>query len=375
MQRDVFYIAGYDPRGRRHYYTLLKENLLKQNKINGLNLEISPLQKGELSFCEITHKSAKTHYYFLEWDSIIRAHWARGSLQYLQEFLYFLRVYVFSSLFMKFAKASKTQLIAGLYPVIYFTFMQFFGIFLVFVGWKILAGFGNFLLALGVIFGIVFLKFWNDFVIFCGKKLAVFWLSNIYVFCAKFAKGKITQLNAKENEFAQKIVKILELNHQNKNYEMLIISHSVGTILSIGVVARVIELAKKKNLNLKNLKLVTLGECIPLASFQKENETFIAKLASIIEEKLIWIDITSPIDGACFPLLDFVTIAGIQKEKFPHFKNARFFTLFSKETYAKIRKNRYLAHFLYLYANEILGEYDYFALIGSCEFLENKFKE
>ncbi|CAM2851817.1 hypothetical protein [Helicobacter burdigaliensis] len=375
MQRDVFYIPGYDPRGRRHYYSLLKENLQKQNKINGLNLEISPLKKSKLPYCEIYQKEAKTHYYFLEWDSIIRAHWARNSLQYLKEFLYFLKVYVFSSLFMKFAKASKTQLIAGLYPVLYFTFMQIFGIFLVLLSLIILADFGSLFLGLGVVFGIIFLKFWNDFVIFCGKKLAVFWLSNIYVFCAKFAKGKIKDLNAKESEFAQEIVEILELNHQNKNYEMLIISHSVGTILSIGVVFRVIELAKKRNLNLANLKLVTLGECIPLASFQKDNEAFIGQLRGIIEAKLVWIDITSPIDGACFPLLDFVTIAGIKKDKFPYFKNARFFTLFSKETYKNIRKNRYLAHFLYLYANEILGEYDYFSLIGSKDFLENKFKE
>lgn len=41
-KKDVFYLAGYDPRSYRYYYALLKRNLYKQNYLNGLNLSISP---------------------------------------------------------------------------------------------------------------------------------------------------------------------------------------------------------------------------------------------------------------------------------------------------------------------------------------------
>ena len=92
MLRDVFYIGGYDPRSYRYYYMLLKKNLLKQNAINNLNLEISScINKAQTPFCKITHQQSLSYYYFLEWNAIVKKYWSKNLLDFILDFIYFLK--------------------------------------------------------------------------------------------------------------------------------------------------------------------------------------------------------------------------------------------------------------------------------------------
>ena len=118
--------------------------------------------------------------------------------------------------------------------------------------------------------------------------------------------------------------------------------------------------------------MLTLGHCIPLVSFQKSADFFRNDLASLHKAQIVWIDFTSPIDGACFPLVDFMSIAGLAQNPYPKYLSTRFHKLYTQKSYKKIRYDWYKAHFLYLYANEILGVYDFYNLIGGPKFLEEK---
>ncbi len=146
------------------------------------------------------------------------------------------------------------------------------------------------------------------------------------------------------------------MEHQNiRDYELILSAHSVGTILAVNVVAKVITMANQEGISLEKFKLLTLGECIPLVSFQKNYQAFREDLELLVNTPIVWFDITSAIDGACFPLVDFIKIAKIEAKFPPIYLPARFHKLFTPQSYKKIRKNRYLAHFLYLYATEIIG--------------------
>jgi hypothetical protein len=83
-----------------------------------------------------------------------------------------------------------------------------------------------------------------------------------------------------------------------------------------------------------------------------------------VSKEMVWLDFTSSIDGACFPLLDFFEDARVQKKKAENFKfiSPRFHKIYRKEHYKKIKKNKYRAHFLYLEAPEEPGGYDYIAM-------------
>lgn len=369
-KKDVFYLAGYDPRSYRYYYALLKRNLYKQNCLNGLNLSISPCsQKDEIPYCVIFGEESQVNYHFLQWDSVVKKYWAKSLRDFVFDFAYFLKTYIFSGIFRIFAKESRTQLIAGLYPIVYFclsyavSFVGIFYLFEILESWNLAVAI---LCALACLWGV------TKVILYLGKKFAVFWLSNIYVFCAKYAAGKITESQTLINEFSNAILNALQKKQETKNYELILCAHSVGTILAMSVAARVVRIAQEQKLDLECFKILTLGQCIPLVSFQKSCGQFKMDLQTLGNVPLVWFDFTAKIDGACFPLLDFFRASGIQARFKPKFLSPRFHQLFTPQTYKKIRYNWYLAHFLYLYANEILGSYDFFNFIGGKNTLESK---
>lgn len=98
-KKDVFYLAGYDPRSYRYYYALLKRNLYKQNHLNGLNLSISPCSaRDKIPYCVISGEQSRVNYHFLQWDNIVKKYWAKNLLDFLFDFAYFLRKYIFSGI-------------------------------------------------------------------------------------------------------------------------------------------------------------------------------------------------------------------------------------------------------------------------------------
>lgn len=370
IKRDVFYLAGYDPRSYRYYYALLNKNLYLQNKINALNLTLSPIQTNpqNLKYCTITHENALTQYYFCSWNAIIKQYWANSIRAYLKDFCIFVKLAVSSGLFWNCFSKSRTQLIAGFYPIVFFTLsyaLCFFILnFLITLEWN---PYLTLLLCVAIFVGMS----WGIFTL--GKKYAAFWLSNIYAFCAKYtSKNRIKGLEAWLETYSQIIFEQIRQNTSNPCYELIICSHSVGTILSVNLAARVLQKLQNQNLPCNTLKMLTLGHCIPLVSFQKSADFFRNDLASLHKAQIVWIDFTSPIDGACFPLVDFMSIAGLAQNPYPKYLSTRFHKLYTQKSYKEIRYDWYKAHFLYLYANEILGVYDFYNLIGGPKFLEEK---
>ena len=374
FQRDVFYIAGYDPRSYRYYYVLLKENLVKQNSISHFGLEISPchLTHNKEVFCQITSQESQTNYHFLTWDKVVRKYWSKTLWNFVCDFIYFLKAYIFSGIVKTFTQKSRTQLLAGFYPIVYFMgsyvlcFVVAYGLFVWIKEW-------NLYVAIAMILACLWIG--TKGILWCGKRFAVFWLSNIYVFCAKYATGKINEIPNLTLEFSQRILKALRENQKTTHYEVILCAHSVGTILAISVIAKVAEVAKNENLNLKNFKVLMLGQCIPLVSFQKYCEAFRREMEVAGNVGVFWCDYTSKIDGACFAMLDYYKASGLSVKSPPLYLSPRFHKLFTPITYKKIRYNWYLAHFLYLHATEIDGKYNYFNFISGVKTLEQKVKE
>lgn len=377
--RDVFYVAGYDPRGYRYYYSLFKKNSLLQNKINNLNLKVSKIDSNEKKFPFFnidSNKSITTKYTFLNWNDIVKDNWPENIFYILSDFFYFLKIYIFSGLCIKFAKESSTQLIAGLYPLFYMIISYLLTFYIIYEAYNFTKNFSNIVLAILISFLLLFLA--TKFIKFIGKKLGVFWLSRIYAFCARWSNDEIKDIENRIDEFSEIIVKTLKENHKKEDYELILSSHSVGTILAVSVAARVIKKCEEENIDSSCFKILTLGQCIPLVSFQKNSNKFKKDLGILSNKKdLIWFDFTSKIDGACFPMVDYLKTCGINspKNQGPKFLSTRFFKLYEKEEYKKIRKDWYKAHFLYLMATQIKGQYDYFNFVAGPDKLENKIKQ
>jgi hypothetical protein len=371
-QRDVFYISGYDPRGYRYYYSLYKRNSKKQNKINNLNVQLSKTKKVDENIfsCEITtNDNTNTNYNFLLWNDIVKENWTEGFFSNFLDTVYSVKMYLFSGILLKFAKESKVQLIAGLYPLLYL--MITFSI-ITFISYEIYQfTFSYVPNYIAVLTGIVVFFLGIKIIDIFANKTAVFWLSRIYAFCARLGENKISKIDTRIEYFSEHIFKqIKETN--NKDKEFILSAHSVGTILAIVIANSVIKKCIEANIDYKNFKLLTLGHCIPLVSFQKKSENYKKVLKDLGKTKdFIWLDYTAAIDGACF-CIDPIKSAGIKREKDcgPVLMSPRFFKLFKKENYKKIKKEKYKAHFLYLNSTDLLGTYDYFDITAGNKTLE-----
>ncbi|MGD9970983.1 MAG: hypothetical protein AB7S65_11075 [Sulfuricurvum sp.] len=368
-KRAVFYIAGFDPRGVRHYYSLYKEHAARQSSINGIEMEVGPRRKvNQFMYqwnivAEDNGQKAQTDYCFLAWDDIVRKQWSSGIVSYYLDLLYCIGFYILNGLVFSFAKSSPKQMMAAFYPVVYLLGSLFLSgyaaslLYHFFEGW------------LGVLSGLILFGITLRGLERFGNRIGVFWLLRIYAFSVRWAKGEVEEMEQRIDFFAKELAKAV---HEHQSYdEILLVSHSVGTILSVSVLGRA--LADVKD-GWEKFSMITLGECIPLMSFQPQAEGYRQELASIAQnDRIVWHDYTSPIDGACFPLHNFYKSVGIGDVHHQiSFLSPRFHLLFDKIKYKKLRRDWYKTHFLYIMSTDRLGNYDYFAITaGTKSFRES----
>ncbi|BEJ86262.1 membrane protein [Campylobacter jejuni] len=372
MDREVFYIAGYDPKSYRFYYDLFKKNLKDYSHTFNIKADLSKIEKNEqFPFFKISCEGVQTKYHFLTWNDIVKKNWSENYKDALADCYSFFRIYTITGLFIKFGKESIYQLITGYYPFFYVLFSLLFSLVLAFGSFAFLQNYMHFSLA--IIIGCFLGFLLNHFLFKLGKKLAVFWIARICAFCATWQDKKTGTMQERIKLFANTIVDKLKQNENKQDYELVLVAHSVGTIVCI----EVLECILRQNLDLsllRKLKILTLGECIPLVSYQKKADEFRKKLEFVSRFDLKWYDYTSIIDGACFPQVDFFRTSGVNAKFTPPFLSAKFHTLYKKHEYKKIKRDKNKAHFLYLYSISIKGDYDFFSFIIMPKFLEEKVK-
>lgn len=371
QKRDVFYIAGYDPRGYRHYYAMFKKNLTEQNILSNYDYTLSKAQVNAYAFWQIQTPYTSTTYTFLSWNDIVKKNWSEGIKDALVDCYSFFRIYTITGLFLKFGKESPHQLITGYYPFFYVLLSLIFTLVCAFGSLFYLQ---NFHIILGILVFILSLVFLPKMLYKLGKKLAVFWIARICFFCANWEKNSQGELELRMDDFARVVFEKLKENTNDKNYELVLSAHSVGTVLCINVLAKVLRKCEKENISFENLKVLTLGECIPLVSYQKRSFEFRKDLEYLGGKNLVWYDFTSIIDGACFAQVDFIRTSGVKAQFSPKYLSAKFHTLYKNKDYKKIKKDKYKAHFLYLFATQIQGVYNFFEFIIGKNKLEEKIK-
>ncbi|MEA2048013.1 MAG: hypothetical protein U9O64_06135 [Campylobacterota bacterium] len=383
-KRETFYLAGYDPRGTRHYYNLYKKEAPLSSKINGMTFTLSPRKKetAHIKSCTIEAQSiqneqrlhTRTNYYFLEWDDIIRTTWNPSIFIFIMQFIHYLKAYMVSTFIFKIYRLYLRQLKPLLYPIFYL-FVTFLIALMIVQGINaLLSLYLSTFVSLGIasVLAVLFVRF----SILLGRKLAVFWILRIYIFSESYAHTERKDIEKRLKHFASYIVKRVNRMETEEIDEMLIVSHSVGTILMIPLLAEMLKSLKQEDLD--KISVVSLGGCVPLVSFLDDVETYKKDMETLTQYEFSWLDISSPSDEICCPLLDYYDYSGIDKksDRGPHFISPRFHTLYERSHYEKLQKDLSLMHFLYLMAPQKEGAYDYFKLTAGHEtYVRNLLKE
>lgn len=377
-KRQLFYLCGFDPRGGRYYHSLYREEAARQAKVNGMKIDVSEREKAEGDFAERWWVNAetdgectRTEYTFLVWDDLVRRYWDDTPRFIFTEMLHTVRVFLFSGLIFRYARMSPMQLIAGLYPLTYMLLALGFGG----VAWYLFAGFIGTMIPAGVaiVLALIPVLLLLKGLQRLGKRLAVFWLMNIYAFSARWATGEPEGFEERLRMFAERIRGALADAEANGVDEVLLVAHSNGTTLSVPLMAKI--LRSGDGLPWERFSLMTLGQLIPLQSFIPQAEGYRKALAVMGRDpRLHWVDYTATIDGACFPLLDAVAASGIDHPPGtgPILRSPRFFKLFDPKRYKRLRYRWYTVHFLYLMATEFTGAYDYFSITAGPQTLRER---
>jgi hypothetical protein len=350
FRRKIFYLSGYDPRGARFYHQLYSEQAKLYADRSGHRIAVSErrrLEKTDFVWTidDMTDRSS-SELVFLGWDHLIREHWPRGSIRLLWGAI--------RSTF-AFSRAADWRLIrtfpAGSLIAFYYPSLSIAALPLMLVAllW----------LVTGPVIASILALLISAFVV---RRIGSFWLIRFLMFNDRFANDTPDpQLEARLDEMAQTIE--ASLNEQWD--EILFITHSNGSILGISVMARL--LATRGGRMPDNFALMTLGSCIPLLGCRRDAHRYRAQLERVAQGEFLWLDLGSPTDGACAPLIDPCISCTTEHRPSLHVLSPRWYKYCDPATYDRRRRNKYATHFEYLRTFDRISPLDYLRVTSSAE--------
>ncbi|MGE0558036.1 MAG: hypothetical protein AB7O69_07165 [Burkholderiales bacterium] len=370
-KRRVFYISGFDPRGVAAYHRLFAEESRKQAGWHGLTVEVGERRRADaLSSVWRAGRpeaegAAETTFEFLHWDDIVRERWQPG---YRGLYRLALRVYwngIFTTgLLARVFRVSKWPAVTGLAPAL--------GLF----GMPVLA-----VLAAWATFAVAETVFAQQawaapaaaaaaFALVAGAGLwlerafALGWLLRTYAFVLDYGLGRMPELDARLDLFAQRIARYVEMADDD---EIVVVGHSVGANLAVSVLARAAAINPDLWRRYRPVGLLTLGGTVPMLGLMPTAGTFRDELSLLAASReLHWVDMSAFEDAASFPLVNPLAASGIttvgDAGERPRVLSAEFRARLTSRTYYRAVWNLFRMHFQYLMASELELPDDYLAI-------------
>jgi pimeloyl-ACP methyl ester carboxylesterase len=195
------------------------------------------------------------------------------------------------------------------------------------------------------------------------RRLNTTLLLRIYGFVEGWAAGRIAGIDARVDQLTTDIAARLA---DPEIDEVLLVGFSVGSLLAASAAARLQARAGRDGA-LDRFALVTLGNCIPLLGMMPAAGRFRSELAQLRQPPPVrWIDFSSVTDWVSFAAVDPLDLclgpATASTPYAPLLASPRFHTMFDRDEYAAIVKDKRRMHLQYLMAGRKPAAYDYFAI-------------
>ena len=382
-RRCVFYVSGFDPKGAGHYHGLYRDQAALQAQAGGLEIEVGArkrLPTGNAAW-ELRAVDAgvevSTHYEFMRWDDVVRAHWPRHQWQLWRD--------VITTTWFNLRHGALWKMYKLSWPPAFALFMPFMLLCAVLAGmpllgmlaaWAALAAGAHGLVAAGAGAAVALLIAWLGLRL--EARYSMYWMMRSYAFTARQAMGLAPDLEQRLDEQA---VRLAQRLREAEDDEVLVVGHSSGAIMAAAIVARALRLspgiaARDRPV----LSLLTLGQWIPLLGLLPQAQSFRDELGALaVAPKLDWIDFSAPPDGCCFALCDPIAGSGLEvvgrAADRPKLLSPRFAEMFDAPAYQALRTDKFKMHFQYLMAAPRPVTYDYFAITAGAATLAQRFAD
>jgi hypothetical protein len=369
-RRVVLYIGGFDPRGPAHYHRLYRDNAQQQATVSGVGITVGARRRRSPHSAAWTvgyqdgadRPPVQTEIEFLRWDDIVRAQWPRNLASLWADMLRCTWLYFRAGAMARMGKLDWRPWSLMWFPALLSVLML---VGLPLLDWGLWVLGARAALAPGWVLAAIMLMDAAAlvFAALVVRRVQGPWLMRTFVFSARQAGQEVAGLEARIDAFARLLCERCAAGEVD---ELLVVGHSLGTMLAPAVLARALRIDPDLPRRGPRLSLLTLGQCSPMLSTLPGAREFRQELALLARtEELDWIDFTAPSDYCSFALVDPVAAAGkelVALADRPKLLSAKFMTLFSPERYAALRKDGLRLHFQYIMAGERPGPYDYFAI-------------
>ncbi|WP_250484043.1 hypothetical protein [Caballeronia sp. GaOx3] len=362
--RRVYYISGFDPRGPGFYHRLYREEAAKQAALHGVRIATGPRTRaGEHASmwridADWKGHAVSTDYQFLHWDDIVRGNWERNLAKLAWAGLASLVHYMRCGAWAQLRREFRGPFLSSLYP---------YACLLLILVVALLGGLGvscvvaraSGWVEAGAAIGMASAAAMCVAGVRLANRSAVFWLMRIYEFVGAWTDEKQREVQARADRLA---THILDEARRAPCDEVLLIGHSVGSIVAVMVGARLATAARASER--ANFALVTLGQCIPLLGMQPSAKAFRAALRTLAgHRELPWLDMNARADALAFSQINPLQASGVAGAAArPVEQIVRPFRMFDAATYARMRRDKMRLHFQYLMASDRPDQYDYFRM-------------
>jgi hypothetical protein len=373
--RHVLFIGGFDPKGVSSFYQQHKLELQRYSALSGIAHTLSARQKVDEHRHQWTTSAqhptgaTSTVFEYLAWDDVVRGLWARSPLELSRRGLRSLWSFIVSGSMVRLHKLAPATVRAALFPyalvllalvAVYISALFTYWVLAQTVSAYSLVATGTALVAV-----LTTLLAWYGL-----KRVPSTWFLRVVDFASTQAEGKSKALEMRLDTWSTRICTVLQDTTAD---EVLVLGYSAGSSLAASVLARVVAQSPKQHS--AHLNLLTLGNCAPVAAALPSGTVVRAELATLGASGLAWLDFTAPIDWGAFPLSDPIAVFTPQVHNvnaLRRFASPQFHLLFSPTTYQLLKKNKYRVHQQYLQCPELIGTYDYFAMIYGTNTLRHR---
>ncbi len=378
--RHVFFIAGFDPKSPRWYHALYRNQARRQAAIGGPVLEVGrersrpcPVSTGWTIRGSGPAGAVTTAYELLQWDDIVRRHWAGSATRVLIDGLRTVAFGLRDGAVQRMHRLFRPPVYATLLPL---AVLAACAALSVTVGLGValaLRPVGSLALQLAAAAAAGAAAFGLG--LHAAHRIRITWLLRLVHFALLQATGRADGIEQRLDDFAERIAGVAAAAGADRPDEILVIGHSVGATLALSVLARAHQRLPAAA-DQPPIAFLSLGHCIPLHTSLSAARRLRDELQWVAASDIDWLDVTAPIDWAAFPAVDPVAAAGLPPAPagwHPRLVSPRLHTLFGARTYARLRRNRFRVHMQYLMASERSGAYDYFAITAGAQRLRERF--
>ena len=387
-RRHVYYVSGFDPNGPNRYRKLYSEGAREQAIFSGAKIEVGPRTRvdaltvkwtvhyrratGEASTDPVA--TTETQYIVPRWDDIVRDFWWHENWRQIPDLLNTTWHYLSSGALFKIYRQRWAAFVSVFAPFLLVMILLPGIVAHGWAGWALSQALAsNLALAeSALLFGLVtaLALFWAYW---ARRHWHSQWILRGYSFIRRLATGRVPDLDARMDAMAALICRQAS---KGEDDEILIVGHSVGTILAVSVLARAFERDPLLTEHGPVIGLVTLGHCTPMMSNLPEAARFRDEITILANRTdFRWVDFSDPLDDYAFGGVDPVVAAGklSRRGEHPQMRSPEVSRLFEPGPHSKPRMDVFGIHQQYLCAGRPGHEYDYFAITGGEQTLADRY--